>query len=85
MKTTYKTAKTVKPYTVEYRGYTITVPAGSTVSNQTAEGPSDNYRFWVSWHSVVKELTGFPDSMLAHDLTYYGLNIPEEYCEPYTL
>ncbi len=28
-------------------------------------------------------MTGHPDSILAHDLKYYGLNIPAEYCEPW--
>ncbi len=81
--TTLKTAKTIKPYTVKYDGFTITVPEGSTVSNTTACGPDDSYRFWQDWQKVAEELTGFKDSLLSHDLTHYGLNIPAEYCAPY--
>jgi hypothetical protein len=79
----HKTAKTIKPYSVKYQGYDITVPVGSTVSNKTACGYDDSYHFWQDWHKMVKDLTGFPNSILAHDLTYYGMNIPSEFCEPY--
>jgi hypothetical protein len=78
-----KTARTVKEYKVRAFGYALAVPVGSIVSNQTAGGPDDSYRFWQDWRKPVEELTGFPNSILAHDLTYYGLNIPAEYCEPY--
>lgn len=78
-----KTARTIKPYQTMFKGWDITVPAGSIVSNMTANGPDDNYRFWKDWQSTVVRLTGFRNSILAHYLTYYGLNIPEEYCEPY--
>lgn len=83
MKTSHKTAKTLKPYTVKAFGYEITVPEGSTVSNRTACGNDDAYRFWNDWHKIAEELTGFKNSILAHDLTYYGLNIPAEYCAAY--
>lgn len=69
----YKTAKTIKEYQVRFKGYDITVPVGSTVSNGTACGNDDNYRFWIGWQKQIKQLTGFDNSMLAHDLTYYGL------------
>jgi len=78
-----KQAKTIKDYPVRAFGYSFTVPAGSTVSNVTACGNDDNYRFWRDWQAVAKQVTGFKHSILAHDLTYYGLNIPAEYCEPY--
>ncbi len=79
-------AKTVKDYHVtNYRGYgPFTVPAGSTVTSRTACGDDRNYRFWVDFYKVAEEVSGFKDSLLRHDLTYYGLNIPAEYCEPYT-
>lgn len=85
-KTPYKTAKTIKPYTCICKGWKITVPAGSTVSNQTACGNDDYYRFffWQGWRKQIRDLTGFPNSMLAHDLEHYGLNIPAEYCESYS-
>jgi hypothetical protein len=74
-KTTYKTARTIKPYPVKFGGYQFTVPKGSTVSNNTACGCSDSYRFWIDWKAFVENLTGFKNSMLAHDLEYRGLNI----------
>jgi hypothetical protein len=80
----YKTAKTIKPYTVKAYGYEITVPEGSKVSNKTACGNDDNYSYWQDFHIVAEKLTGFKNSCLCHDLVYYGLNIPEEYCEQYT-
>lgn len=85
MKHSYKKVKTIKDYTIKnYRGYgPITVPAGSTVSNHTACGNDDNYRFWQDFHKTAEEVSGFKNSLLHHDLTYYGLNIPAEYCEPY--
>lgn len=83
MKTTHKTARTVKPYTVNAYGWEITVPAGSVVSNLTACGCDDFYRFWQDWHATAKALTGYDRSILAHYLTYYGLNIPADHCEPY--
>ena len=75
-----KQSKTIKPYTLEYKGYTITIPAGSTFTNQTACGPDNEYRFWVDFHKIAEELTGYKRSILAHDLTYYGINIPAEFC-----
>lgn len=82
-KPTHKTARTIKPYTVKAFGWEITVPTGSRVSNSTACGFDDSYRFWQDWREPVKALTGYPSSILAHDLTHYGLNIPAEYCEAY--
>ena len=80
---THKTARTIKPYSVNYRGWDITVPAGSTVSNRTALGYDDGYRFWSDFHKEAERITGFKDSMLRHDLTHYGLSIPPDYCEPW--
>lgn len=79
----YKTAKVIQPYTVTYRGYQITVPIGATVSNQTACGNDDNYRFWQDFSKTAEQLTGYKDSILLHDLIHYGLNIPAEFCEPF--
>lgn len=83
MKTDLKTARTLKPYTTRAFGWEITVPAGATVSNQTACGPDDRYRFWQDFRAEAARLTGFPDSMLRFDLEHYGLNVPAEFCEPY--
>jgi hypothetical protein len=78
-----KTAKTIKEYRTAYKGYDIVVPVGSTVSSMTASGIDYEYRFWSDFHEYAEKLTGVKDSLLQHDLTYYGLNIPAEYCEPY--
>lgn len=80
-----KTALTIKAYTVKnFKGYgPITIPAGSRVSNSTACGPDDNYRFWRDFKEIAEQVSGFKNSLLHHDLTYYGLNIPAEFCEPY--
>lgn len=83
MKTTYKSAKTIKEYSTEFGGYNIVVPVGSIVNNSTALGCDDNYRFWQDYQKTTKQLTGFDNNILDHDLYYYGLNIPAEYCEPY--
>lgn len=80
---TRKTSRTIKPYTVTLSGYKVTVPTGSIVSNHTACGCDDSYRFWQDFHATAEKVTGFKNSIMAHDLTYYGLNIPAEYCEPY--
>lgn len=79
----YKTAKTIKEYKTTYGRlqYAITVPVGSTVSNSTAMGNDDKCRFLTNFSTKV--LVGYDAPMLAHDLTYYGLDIPAEYCEPY--
>ncbi len=82
-KTTYKQAKTIKPYTLKAFGYEITIPEGSIVTNSTACGNDDAYRFWQDWRAIAEKLTGFKDSILAHDLTHYGINVPADYCEPY--
>ncbi len=83
MKTSSKSAKTIRPYTVKFYGggifpTTLTVPTGSIVSNQTAMGPDDSYRFWTDYTKTVPA-----NSMLAHDLKHYGVNVPAEYCEPW--
>lgn len=83
MSKTYKTAITTKPYTLDYNGWKITVPAGSKVSNKTAMGYDDNYHFWEDWQKTAEEVTGYKNSILAHDLTYYGINVPAEFCEGY--
>ncbi len=78
-----KQAKTIKDYPVTAYGYTFTIPAGSIVSNVTACGNDDNYRFWQDYHAVAEKVTGYKTSIFAHDLRYCGLNIPAEYCESY--
>ncbi len=83
MKTAYKTSVVIRPYAVKAYGYDIVVPVGAKVSNQTACGCDDNYRFWVDFYKYAEKLTGFKNSILHHDLIHYGLNIPKEYCHGY--
>lgn len=85
-KITYKTSRTIKDYFVkDIKGYgPYIIPAGSVVTNNTALGPDDCYHFWEDWQKAAEKITGFKNSLLAHDLTYYGLNIPAKYCSPYT-
>jgi len=78
-----KFSATAKEYTTQYKGYTVTVPEGWPVSNNTACGPDDSYRFAMKTKELATQVTGLPDSILAHDLKYYGLNIPSEYCNPW--
>lgn len=82
-KQTYKASLTIKDYPTTFGGYTFTVPAGSKVSNMTACGSNDEYRFLEGVSEVAEKVTGLKGSILRHDLIYYGLNIPQEYCEPY--
>lgn len=79
--TKYKTAKTIREYRTFFKGWDLIVPAGSTVANKTARGCDDAYRFLQGTDEYAKMVVGHPDSILAHDLTHYGLNIPAEYCE----
>ena len=80
MKISLKISKTIKEYKVKAFGYDIVVPVGSHVSNNTAMGRDDNYRFWGEWAELVEKLTGYKGSMLAHDIEHYGINIPAEFC-----
>ena len=75
-----KTAVTTRDYKIKAFGWDIVVPAGSRVSNRTAMGVDDNYHFWEGWEKQIQELTGSSNSILAHDLMHYGLNIPDEFC-----
>lgn len=83
MKTRRKISRTIKDYKINYKGYNLIIPKGSKVSNQTACGPDDYYHFWVINMAYIEKLTGSKNSLLLHDLTHHGLNIPKEYCEPY--
>jgi hypothetical protein len=81
--TKYKIAKTIREYRVNYNGWDLLIPVGSTVANKTAGGNNDAYRFLQGTNEFAKLVTGYPNSILAHDLTHCGLNIPAEYCEPW--
>lgn len=78
-----KYSTTKYPYEVEVNGYTIVIPAGSRVCNQTAAGFDDNYRFVTGTAAIARAITGLPTSMLEHDLRHRGINVPAGYCHPY--
>lgn len=79
-----KESKTIKEYKVKAFGHDIVVPVGSIVRNITACAPDDNYRFWADFGDYAKDETGLINSLLGHDLAHRGLDIPAEYCEPYS-
>ena len=81
--TPFKTAKTIREYRTVFKGWDLRIPIGSTVANKTAQGNQDEYRFLQDTDAFAEKVTGFPNSILAHDLAHYGLNIPAEFCEPY--
>lgn len=73
--------RTKKDYTTNFKHYgQITVPKGTPVTNMTACGIDKNYHF-VNSFSWVKSNYPEIDSILIHDLKYYGLNVPKEYIE----
>ena len=80
----FKTSKTIKEYEVkDFFGHRFTVPVGSIVNNSTCQEYDDKCYFWEDWSVLAKEITGYENSILAHDLCFHGLNIPEDYCESY--
>lgn len=71
--------KTSKSYTTEFRNYgTVTVPAGTKVSHQTAMGLDTRYNFVDEFGWVKKS---YPDyyELLIMDLKQYGLNVPADH------
>ena len=83
-KVTHKWAVLKLPYQVNFGGYDITVPIGTQVTNSTACGNDDNYRFVANTEALADLVVGKgKDVLLRHDLKYRGLNVPEEFCEPY--
>ena len=85
----HKTSRVIKPYRVTFMGWDLTVKEGCVVSNSTACGHDDDYRFiggnpkgHIELHTEGFDSDEVPLT-LQQDLTYYGLNIPAEYCKPY--
>ncbi len=78
-----KISRTHTPYACSAYGHSIALPVGTVVTNQTACGPDDAYRFVRDTAALARQITGLADSILAHDLKHYGLNVPAEFCEPY--
>lgn len=73
--------KTNKDYTVDFKDYgLITVPAGTSVTHKTACGVDKNYHFVNSFEWIYENYPNIA-SILKHDVTYYGINVPSEFIE----
>jgi len=77
--------KTNKDYTLHYKVANsdygmITVPKGTRVTNKTAVGVDDNYRFVDEFEWIKKN---YPDISypLTMDAIFYGINIPKEHVD----
>jgi len=76
--------KTIKDYKVDFKvansDYgTLTIPKGTSVTNQTAMGIDKNYHFVNDFSWVKKHECGTIQHGLLHDLKHYGINVPKEY------
>ena len=70
--------RTSRDYTVNFRDYgTITVPAGTKVSHQTACGIDPNYHFVDEFGWIFKNYPSIA-YMLKYDVVHYGINVPKE-------
>lgn len=70
---------TKKDYTIDFMGYgLITVPAGTPITHQTANGYDTNYNF-VNGYAWIK--SNYPEiaNILHHDVIYHGINVPKEF------
>jgi hypothetical protein len=73
--------KTSQDVTIDYRDYgPITIPKGTPVSHQTANGRDENYHF-VSNLSWIKRNYSTISYLLIHDAKYYGIDIPVEFVD----
>lgn len=80
---TPKRARVIEDYHVEFRGHKLTVKAGTLVTNHTACGCDDNYRFPAVCRPIA-ETSGLKfTGALVHDLMHYGINVPAEFCGPW--
>lgn len=85
-----KTSRVIKDYEVkDFYGFHFTVKAGAVVSNKTAVGYDDDYRFiggnpsgQIVSHQNWWEGDEIPLA-LKLDIEGHGLNVPAEYCKPY--
>lgn len=78
-----KISRTHTPWVTRAFGHDIVLPIGTVVTNRTACGPDDAYRFVRDHTTLAKQITGLIGSTLEHDLKHRGLNVPAEFCEPY--
>jgi len=51
----------------------VTIPKGTSVTNQTALGIDKNYHFVNDFSKI--------DKCFHHDLNYYGANVPKEFID----
>lgn len=78
-----KRARVIRDYQVNFRGYDLVVQAGTLVTNHTACGCDDAYRFPAVCRPIA-ETSGLKyTGALVHDLMHYGINVPAEFCGPW--
>jgi len=80
-----KSATVLKDYHVNFKGGSnigtnVVVAAGTIVTNRTAMGNDDGYRFPILNGPIAKTSGLAHTAALMHDLTHYGINVPAEYC-----
>jgi len=66
---------TSQEITMNFRGYDITIPAGTRLTHKTALGDDPNYNFVNDLSFIDKR--NWP--ILYHDAYYYGIDISKEY------
>lgn len=73
--------KTNTNVTIPFMNYgDITIPKGTELTHQTAMGIDRNYHF-VNDLSFIDRDYPTVSSILKHDATYYGINIPKEFVD----
>lgn len=75
--------KTNQDYTITFDSFIgeITVPKGTTVTNETAMGVDPNYHFVNNWSWYKPDLKGYARQMHMHDLIHRGINVPKKYID----
>lgn len=70
-----------KDYTVDFRQYgKITVPKGTKVTHQTADGVDESYHFVNEYDWIDKYYPAY-SNILKMDVESYGINVPKEFIE----
>lgn len=78
-----KRARVIRDYLVSFRSYDLIVKAGTLVTNHTACGCDDAYRFPVACRPIAETSGMKYTGALVHDLMHYGINVPAEFCGPW--
>ena len=79
--------KTKKEYKVHFKvdpvtDYgVLTIPKGTYLTHQTANGEDKNYHFVADFRWVEKNEDGSVSRFLLHDLLHHGIDVPKEYVE----